>query len=69
MPETTQSSAEGRSEVREEGVLSNMEVFTIDLRRGIIVFYNAWCSYNVLLGSATLYLITLAVVPPMNHNQ
>ena len=38
MPETTQNGAEGRSEVREEGVLSNMEVFTIDLRRGIIVF-------------------------------
>ena len=37
MPETTQSGAEGRSEVREESVLSNMEVFTIDLRRGKII--------------------------------
>lgn len=37
MPETTQNGAEGRSEIREEGVLSNMEVFTIDLRRGIII--------------------------------
>ena len=36
-----QSSAEERSEteVSEGGVLTNMDVFTIDLRRGIAVTY------------------------------
>ena len=35
MPETAQSSAErSETEVSEGGVLTNMDVFTIDLRRG-----------------------------------
>jgi hypothetical protein len=35
MPEMAQSGAEGRSEIREDGILTNMDVFTIDLRRGM----------------------------------
>ena len=50
MPETAESSAEGRSEleVGEGGVLTNMDVFTIDLRRG---------TYNImsLQGAAVTY--------------
>ena len=36
MPETTQGGAERRLEVMEDGVLGNMEVFTIELRRGML---------------------------------
>ena len=51
MPEMAESSTEGRSEleVGEGGVLTNMDVFTIDLRRGM---YNNIMS---LQGAAVTY--------------